>query len=558
MDERKISRNSSLGYCRGSVASARKRLGRLIQTASSVPRFTTLTAISIALAFGSRSDGAQIGVFQLELPELKIQVNENVTADIPSSFVNHIAIRVLRSSQEMPTGQIVVRINGEPANIIMSTRAAESTILCDLDLNFRPGFLLHAGQNAIEASAKSVYGRPYYAIFILNVRDEPKTLREIQREAVVSKQGDSPPEIHLVDPQGAVENVRELTVNGYVRGGIAPVQVTVQGEAIALKSGPDRAGARKIEVVGVDGSAYTFTAPVALSLKQESIEIIATDAHNNRSRVLIPVIQGSRVPIQRWAIVIGVSHYQNSQINLQYADRDAESMRDFLEDPKGGAVPPTNVFYAVNEQATAGNIRSALFEFLDKPGPDDLVIVYFAGHGANDPESPDNYYLLGYDADPQNLGATAVRMRELQESFGNYLKANLVTLVDACHSGGIGKSLQNMTNARWANAGFGSHRAIITASDVSEFSREDASWGGGHGVFTFYVLQGLKGAADADHDHQVSVGELFDYVSRHVADETHGAQNPQALARSERGFVLASQGSKRAEFFSGHLDSLGR
>jgi uncharacterized caspase-like protein len=170
--------------------------------------------------------------------------------------------------------------------------------------------------------------------------------------------------------------------------------------------------------------------------------------------------------------------------------------------------------------------------------------VYFAGHGTNDPKSPDNYYLLGYDADPNNLGATAVRMRELQESFANYLKANLVTLVDSCHSGGVGKAVTNMTNARWAHAGFGEHRAIITASDVGEFSREAAEWGGGHGVFTYYLLQGLKGDADANHDHKITVGELFEYVNRRVADATGGAQKPQALARSERSFVLTQERSR--------------
>jgi hypothetical protein len=504
-----------------------------------------------ALGFGPRSDGASSSVFQLELPEMKIEVEQNATADIPTSFVNHIGITVLRSSQEVPPGKIVVRINGEAANTIMSTRTGDSTILCDLDLNFHPGFLLHAGQNVIEASAESIYGRPYYAVFLLKVRGEPQSLSQIQRETTVSRRGESPPEIHLLDPQGVVENTRELTVTGYIQGGLPPYTLTIQGEATVLKRGSASAAARGLQAEGADGSAYTFRTPVALGLHQESIEIVAADAHNNNNRIVIPVVQGTRVPAQRWAVIIGVSHYRDNQINLQFADRDAAAVRDFLEDPKGGSVPHSNVFYAVNEQATSANIRSALFDFLTKPGPDDLVIVYFAGHGTNDPKSPDNYYLLGYDADTQNLGATAVRMRELQDSFGNYLKANLITLVDACHGSGIGKGLPNMTNVRWQHAGFGAHRAIITASDVSEFSREDSQWGGGHGVFTYYVLEGLKGAADANHDRQVSVGELFDYVKKHVTDETRGAQNPQVLDRSERAFVIAHPVTRSAEILSG-------
>jgi uncharacterized caspase-like protein len=246
-------------------------------------------------------------------------------------------------------------------------------------------------------------------------------------------------------------------------------------------------------------------------------------------------------------VVIGVSHYSDSQINLAYAARDAESMRDFLQDPNGGGVPAANMKFLENEEATAANIRSALFTFLNNPGPDDLVIVYFAGHGTNDPKSPDNYYLLGYDADPQNLGATAVRMRELQEAFANNLKANLVTLVDACHSGAIGNVVPNVANVRWARAGFGEHRATLTASAVGETSAESETWGGGHGVFTYYLLQGLKGAAGTRHRGQISVGELFDYVTAHVERETHGAQTPQA-AGTERAMVLTTGKPKLAAF----------
>jgi hypothetical protein len=482
------------------------------------------------------------GTFLLEIPELKVEVSENSSAVIPSSFLNGLELHVLRSSQEMPPGKIIVRVNGEAANMIMSTRADTSSVVCALDLNYRPGFLLHAGQNVIEASAESIYGRPYYAVFLLDVRNEPASLRAVQRETSVSRPGEAPPQIHLLDPQGVVENVRELTVKGYIEGGAAPVTVTVEGQSFVLKRTPAASNTRDVRIEGSsnDETVAAFSAPVALSSKQSSIEILAVDAHGNRSRTVIPVVQGARVPAQRWAVVIGVSHYQDSSMNLEYAARDAESMRDFLTDPNGGGVPAANMYFIENEDATAAHIRAALFDFLNKPGPDDLVIVYFAGHGTNDRKSPDNYYLLGYDADMQNLGSTAVRMRELQESFGNYLKANLITLVDACHSAGVGKAVQNMTNARWANAGFGAHRAILTASDVGETSQEGGTWGGGHGVFTYFLLQGLKGSAGTGHRGQISVGELFDYVRTHVGQETHGAQNPQALAGSERGFVLTS------------------
>jgi len=501
--------------------------------------------IPIVLAAVSRPLPAPMeGLFLLEVPELKVEVPENDAAVLTNSFVSRLELHIFRSSQEIPPGKIIVRINGEAANTIMSTRTSDTEIMCDLDLNFRPGFLLHSGRNSIEVSTESIYGRPSYAVFLLDVQDEPASLQEIQREVYASQPGERPPSIHLINPQGPVENLREVSLRGYVEGGVAPVTLTVQGEPIRLKAQTRPHGERGMLTESA-GSSYTFDTPVALASKQESIDVVATDANNNLARLRIPVIQGLRTPRRRWAVVIGVSRYGDTRISrLQFADRDAEAIRDFLVDPKGGAIPPENVVYLTNEEATFLKIRSALFDFLTKPGPDDLVIVYFAGHGTNDfKKRPDNYYLLGYDTDLENLGSTAVPMWDLQAAFERTLQANVVTLVDACHSGGIGQAVPNMTNQRWIKAGFGQNRAIITASDVDEVSLEGKQWGGGHGVFTYYVLQGLKGSADLHHDRKITVGELFDFVRPHVEQATSGSQTPRAQPGLARSVVLTPGGS---------------
>ena len=507
-------------------------------------RQPVLLTIAFVLAAALRPLAAPENVtFLLVVPELPLKLSENTSANLPHSFINRLELRILRSSQEIPPGKIIVRINGEAANTIMRTRTTEYEISCDLDLNYRPGFLLHSGRNAIEASAESIYGRPFYATFVLDVRNEPASLREIQRDVYTSTAGERPPSIHLINPQGPVENVRETPLQGYVEGGFAPVTMTVQGDPVRLRAPSGAAVERGVRPEGADKS-YSFSTMVALAIKQDAIEIVATDAHNNRAHLRIPVIQGTRTLSQRWAVVIGVSHYRDNRIpQLQFAAEDAKAIRDFLVNPKGGAVPPEHVLYLTNESATFASIRSALFDFLTKPGPDDLAIVYFAGHGTNDfKKRPDNYYLLGYDTDSDNLGSTAVPMWDLQAAFERTLQANLVTLVDACHGGAIGRAVPNMTNQRWIKAAFGQHRAIITASDVDEVSSEGDQWGG-HGVFTYYALQGLKGSADVNHDHKISVGELFDYVRPHVVQATGGAQTPTAQAGLARAIVLAQGAS---------------
>ena len=193
-----------------------------------------LTLAAAGVSNGVESPGN--GVFSLEVPELKLKLSESTTATLTHSFVSRLQVHILRGSQEIPPGKILVRINGEAANIIMSTHTAESSIVCDLDLYFRPGFLLHSGRNSVEASAESIYGRPFYAAFLLDVRDEPESLREIQRETTVKQSGDKPPLIDLIRPQGPIENQRQVSIQGYVQGGVSPVALTIQNQPVSLSS----------------------------------------------------------------------------------------------------------------------------------------------------------------------------------------------------------------------------------------------------------------------------------------------------------------------------------
>jgi uncharacterized caspase-like protein len=84
-------------------------------------------------------------------------------------------------------------------------------------------------------------------------------------------------------------------------------------------------------------------------------------------------------------------------------------------------------------------------------------------------------------------------------------------------------------------------RLVLTASRVYEPSQERPDWGGGHGIFTYSVLRGLKGEADVDHDGVVTAGELLDYLRFVVPRETRGEQHPEVQeAGFNRSFPLAS------------------
>ena len=232
-----------------------------------------------------------------------------------------------------------------------------------------------------------------------------------------------------------------------------------------------------------------------------------------------------------YALIVGISHYENLPANaqLKYPDRDAADVYTTLISPDGGQFPPENVHRLLDSEATVANIRRELEQWLPSvTNPDDRVLIYFAGHGF---VSSGKAYLAPYDVDVHNIAGTAYPMEQLGKVIGSEVKGKWKVLItDACHSGAItpeaDRAQVNQTLLDLHNSLFS-----LTASRDREQSFEGADWGGGHGVFTYYVIQGLSGAADTNHDGVVTADELAEYVHTNVRQATSGSQNPT----SERG-----------------------
>ena len=247
--------------------------------------------------------------------------------------------------------------------------------------------------------------------------------------------------------------------------------------------------------------------------------------------------QPATVAIKReqWALVVGISKYGPGVEGLRFARKDAESFYNLLRTPNGGNFPESHILLLVDDQETSARIRGGVRDFLGQAGKDDLVEVFFAGHGEPDPRHPNALYLLTYDTSPDHLGGTAFDMDEIRSALEKTISAErVIVYVDACHSAGIssqgtrapanGRELLNRYLTTLARSASGV--AMFSASQSNELSQESEEWGGGHGVFTYYLLQGLQGAADRDKDGIVTLQELVDYVSDNVKSSTKNAQHP--------------------------------
>ena len=155
------------------------------------------------------------------------------------------------------------------------------------------------------------------------------------------------------------------------------------------------------------------------------------------------------------------------------------------------------------------------------------------------------------DTKVANLPRTGLGMFEIQEVLDHLVRAQrVVVFIDACHSAGIagtklvtGRQLErvenNVFNLYASRLYRDTGRAVLTSSDINEISEEGKTWGGGHGVFTWALLEGLRGNADDNKDMVVTAGELFSYASNRVRQETGARQNPRALSGINKDFPLS-------------------
>jgi uncharacterized caspase-like protein len=248
----------------------------------------------------------------------------------------------------------------------------------------------------------------------------------------------------------------------------------------------------------------------------------------------------------RWAVVIGISKYKDTRIApLRYAASDARSFHDWLVSPQGGQYAPAMVRLLTDADATGANIKKALFEWLNQAIAEDTVTIYFAGHGSpQSPDHPENLFLLPYDTQYDSVPTTGFPMWDIETALKRFIRAKkVIVITDACHAGGVGQefdasrragrglTVTPMSSTLQGLSKISDGICIMSASDDNQFSQEGAQWGGGHGVFTFHLLEGLKGKADYNKDGRVTLGELIPFLSENIRRETRNAQSPTVAGR---------------------------
>jgi uncharacterized caspase-like protein len=254
-------------------------------------------------------------------------------------------------------------------------------------------------------------------------------------------------------------------------------------------------------------------------------------------------------PPKRFALLIGVAQYQDDRIpDLPACEKDARDLAGVLANPAAGLFPVENVTTLVDASVTRNAVVGALDDLARKAGPDDLVLIYFSGHGATDEKG--RAYWVMHDTRADRLRSTALPELEISELLGEIRTRRLVTIIDACYSAAtaqLGSTKALIDLGRIYPEFQGDGRVGMTASKGDQLSMvitDDRDPGYGHSAFTYHVIEGMRGLADArgNADGVIELDELWGYVKDRTIETARrqgGNQEPQLKGQVGSRFMLA-------------------
>ena len=252
-----------------------------------------------------------------------------------------------------------------------------------------------------------------------------------------------------------------------------------------------------------------------------------------------------------FAMVMGISTYKFIR-PLAYADSDAELFRDFLKSGGGGNLPDSNIYFLKNEDVKAANFFVKGMSWLrnKKLQEGDRLYIYMAGHG--DAISQDEFFYLTYDCNPAGdknnyLITGTIQLYNLKIKIAEHSRkgVEVIFIMDACRTNELpgGGEGQQMLTAAISEKQAG--EIIMLATGAGQESLEDAQIGTGHGLFTYYLVEGLVGLADdkSTPDNLVSLEELQNYVDMTVPkiakDRYKKEQNPFLCCDENKKKIIA-------------------
>ena len=241
---------------------------------------------------------------------------------------------------------------------------------------------------------------------------------------------------------------------------------------------------------------------------------------------------------QATALIIGVANYKETIASAVYADSDAKVFADYAVEKLG--VSRQRIKTLVNDGADEKDVLLAAKRWLARgtiAGQSD-VYIFFAGHGLASDDG-ENMYLLPYDGAPELLEDTAVSRERLFSDIAAANPRSVTVFLDTCYSGTTrgtetliaSRPIAIRAKEQAVPEGF----TVMTAAAGDQTAKplEEAK----HGMFSYFLMKGMEGDADANQDNQITAGELHAYVQQNVIQQSSGSQTPELQGDADRVLV---------------------
>ena len=356
-----------------------------------------------------------------------------------------------------------------------------------------------------------------------------------QQQQTISNDNQKP----VINIAGTAMNGPQGTIKGYVRDNTGIAEVRVDGKLVEVDNYgnfmantyvPD--GGINVSIEAVDLAGLTSSMSVRLDrLASSAATTITFDRLN-------PLGRNVASNKDALALIIGVNEYAKTPAKAYYADSDAQVFSDYAIQKLG--IPANRVKTLVNTNADESGMLLAVKDWLARANRQDKsdIYIFFAGHGLASDDG-EKMYLLPYDGSPRLLDRTAILRDELFADISAANPRSVTVFLDTCYSGttrGTDMLIASRPiTIRALEQSIPDNFTVMTAAAGDQTAKplEEAK----HGMFSYFLMKGMEGEADANNDNEITAGELHSYVQTNVIQQSSGSQTPELQGDADRVLV---------------------
>jgi hypothetical protein len=377
---------------------------------------------------------------------------------------------------------------------------------------------------------RSKYYRPDIIDKILDLGSEEEAISKLNedtgRKNDYGKLTDHyPPVIEITSPKSIFKTSnKQITIQYRVRtpsgNPVTGIKVLIDGRPVI--------GTKGLSIVSTLQESPIRTIKVDIPEKDCVISLIAQSKYNFSNPAHLEIDWENKTDMvtekpRLFILAIGVSNYNEANLKLRYASKDASDFVNLMLKQKGKMYRDISVKTLLDKEANTSNILDGLEWIQRETKSTDYAMIFMSGHGVND--SMGQYYFLPSNFESEKFKSTGVSYIEIKNTL-NSIQGKVIFFGDTCHSANVfGKNNSSDITVLINELSDAENGIVVfTSSTKNQVSLEDEDWG--NGAFTKALLEGLSGKADYSKKGKITINMLDLYISERVKELTKDRQTP--------------------------------